>query len=126
MPEPPTIALWQQFLEDTPTWVLFRRGTCVALPEPGDDPIRQAVAVLRRWGTLRPAALVGRPAVTPLADYPGWLVTDLQPSTYNYIGPDVVESGASPLIIGLVGQMWRDWDARERAVVWVQNGRVGR
>jgi hypothetical protein len=108
MPEPPTIPLWQQFLEDPPTWILFRRGTCVALPEPGEDPIRQAVAVLRRWGLLRPAALVGRPVVTPLADYPGWLVTGPQCHLHNYVGPEAVEPGASPLIVGLVGLLWRE------------------
>ncbi len=46
MPEPPSIPFWQQFLENTLAWVLFRRGTCMTLLEPGDNLTRQAVAQL--------------------------------------------------------------------------------
>ena len=125
--------VWRSIIVgDDKSWVLFRHGTCVVLPEAPGDPSRQALAVLQRYRPVHPGTPSGDFEAVRLTDHPGWVVTYEHPDVLNYIHPDEVadispptdgglsEADAQGFIVGLLGRSLRERDSDNPQNIHVQ------
>jgi hypothetical protein len=121
----PVVAVWRRIIVGAAkSWVLFKNGTCVILPEPEPDLAAQAIELMRRWGPVRPGSAAGDFSIIQLADAPGWVVTGHHGDILTYVAPDEVEADSSgDLMVGLIGRLKRDQDARELEVIHVEDKR---
>lgn len=117
------VGTWRRLLDDPgKSWVLYSRGTCVVLPDPGRDLVAQAAAVLAEQGPVAAATPSADFSVLHPAGAPGWVVTCHHPDILNYVSPQDVEE-ASDVLIGMTGRGHRDRDARAPRVVHVYDAR---
>ncbi|MBU0743116.1 hypothetical protein KJ554_12315 [bacterium] len=110
-------------------WVLFEHGTCVTIPDPGDDLIAQAAGLIAGLADAPP----GNPArhvVTPCDDR-GWLVATGHESIRTYVENVALAAGAGggdqdAVAVAMWGQSFCGRDARELGAVYVEDSRAER
>jgi hypothetical protein len=119
------VNIWRHVMTDDATsWVLFRNGTCVVLPDPGPDAdlANLATELLRAYGPT-PVEKPGDFGVISRHPEPGWLVWCHQGDISTYVDPSEVREGTSDLDVGKWGRSKRDWDAHELEVTHVEDRR---
>jgi hypothetical protein len=111
--------IWQKLMSASgKSWVLFRRGTCVALEHQTSDLRAQATALMKEWGPVQVATPSADFNVLKLPDDSGWLVTCHHPDISTYVSPDEFgNQNVSDVFIGLTGRSKRDQDSRELNII---------
>ena len=124
----PTIARWRRIgATSGKSWVLFSHDTCVLFDEATGDLAERARALMREWGPVQVATPSADFSVTALREPEGWLVHCHHPDIITYVGPEEGLGGAaSEIVVGLLGRAKRDADAKEQAVVHVEDRRLER
>jgi hypothetical protein len=119
------VEAWRRTIEDAgKSWVVFRHGTCVVLPDPGpaDDLAAEAVAILRKYGPVQVATPAGDFATVTLDPGPGFVVTGHHPDVLTFVGEDEVPN-PTDLSVGLYGRAKRDQDGHDLDVMHVEDHR---
>lgn len=114
------------FPEPELSWVLFRHGTCMVLPDlpPGEDLAQCAKDLLARVGPVIPGTPAGDFDPMRLRDGLGWLVSYPHAEMFSYVEASDVPSADDPrLAAGLLGRENRAKDAEELAVAHVEDRR---
>jgi hypothetical protein len=123
----PLVEVWRSLIaEPEKSWVLFKHGTCVMLPQPAADLRAQASELMEEWGRVFPGTSAGDFSVSELVAAPGWVVTSHHKDILTYVSREEVGDGASEVFIGLLGRSRRDQDAQELEVIHVEDRRPPR
>lgn len=112
------------FTGEKQSWVLFSHGTFVVLTDPQSDVSAEAVALLRRHGSVTVGSEQGDFGAQQLVRFPGWIVTCHRPEIATYVGSG--ELGGKPetaLSVGLFGRHKRGLDAAALEVIHVEDKR---
>ena len=120
------VAAWRRTIRgDHKSWVVFRHGTCVVLPDPdsGADLAADAVAILREYGPVRPASAAGDFGVIRLDPGPGFVVYGHHNDVLTYVDPDEVGGSDEDVTVGLYGRSKRDRDGHDLDVIHVEDRR---
>ncbi|MFR9780589.1 hypothetical protein ACL02O_31640 [Micromonospora sp. MS34] len=118
--------VWRRIIVgDGKSWVVFRHGTCVVLPDPGPDTdlAAHAADILREYGPVHAGGPAGDFGTITLDPGPGWAVYGHHDDVLTYVGPDEVEH-PSDLLVGLHGRSKRDRDGHDLEVVHVEDRRA--
>lgn len=105
------------------SWVLFKHGTCVMLLKPQNDIRKQAISILKEYGSVVAGTPSADFAVTKIPEINGWVVTGDYPGMMIYVSQEEAGKKNSDFEIGLVGRHKRADDAKELEVVHVENKR---
>lgn len=104
------------------SWVLFKRGTIVVLPEAFGDLRQRAIDFLQENGPVVPGTPMGDFSVCRIKKCPGWIVTSHDPNLNVYVGPEE-KTGVADLEIGMYGRSKRNQDANELSVLHIEDKR---
>ncbi len=115
------IETWRAILKGhEKSWVVFKRGTCVVLEDPGADPASEAMTLMKKWGQVRAGSPAGDFAVVHLDDKRGWVVTSHIDNILTYVGKEEIVAPTTDLQIGLLGRAKRNQDAQELEILHVE------
>jgi hypothetical protein len=122
---PELVEAWRRILvEPEKSWVLFRHGTCVVLPQPEADLDAQAVKLMREWGPPHAGSPSGDFQTLTLKDHPGWVVTCHHKDILTYVAPEEMPAEKrDSLAVGLFGRWKRRDDSSELQVIHVEDRR---
>lgn len=107
-------------IDQSASWVLFRRGTCVLLLEPQNDIKNQAIQILHEHGSVVPGTPSGDFEVTKLPNLSGWVVTGDYPGIMVYISEQEGKKKGD-YEIGMIGRTKRELDGKELEIVYVED-----
>jgi len=119
------VEAWRRtIVGDHKSWVVFKHGTCVVLPDPAPDDDLAAVAteILREYGPVYPGTPAGDFVTVTLEPGPGFVVCGHHNDVLTYVAEDEVASH-DDLAVGLYGRSKRDQDGRELEVIHVEDRR---
>lgn len=102
------------------SWVLFRQGTVVVIPNAVDETIlkSEAIELLKKNGPVYVGTSHADFSVTNCKNSPGWMVTSHHSRIVTFVGQDEMGTAANDLLIGISGRTCRDKDAKELEIVF--------
>jgi len=123
--EKESIQIWRKIIAgDEKSWVLFKHGTCVILPEAVKSLESRAIELMKQYGPVYIASPAGDFTTIKLINDPGWVVAGHHPDILTYVSSGELATGkASDLVIGLLGRGKCDQDAKELSIIHVEDHR---